>query len=96
MPLGYLEFNGRPFGMAALASGHQEAILIKTQSVWEATFGPRQPPPIENLPLQCMALHILRCSVRVIWALLAYNGTRTHLPGVNFFRSQQSDLNLHT
>ncbi|KAK0507196.1 hypothetical protein JMJ35_010234 [Cladonia borealis] len=48
MPLGYLEFNGRPFGMAALASGHQEAILVKTQSAWEATFGPRQPPPIEN------------------------------------------------
>ena len=47
MPLGYLEFNGRPFGMAALASEHQEAILIKTQSVWEATFEPRQPPPIE-------------------------------------------------
>ena len=48
MPLGYLEFNGRPFGMAALALGHQEAILVKTQSAWEATFGPRQPPPIEN------------------------------------------------
>ena len=46
MPLGYLESNWRPFGMAALGSGHQEAILIKIQSVWEATFGPRQPPPI--------------------------------------------------
>ncbi|KAK3186367.1 hypothetical protein K4F52_004905 [Lecanicillium sp. MT-2017a] len=45
MPLGYLDFNGRPFGMAALASGHQEAVLIKVQSAWEATFPPRQPPP---------------------------------------------------
>ena len=48
MPLGYLELNGRPFGMAALASGHQEAILVKTQSAWEATFGPRQPPPVKS------------------------------------------------
>ena len=47
MPLGYLDFNGRPFGMAALASGHQEAVLVKVQSVWEATFAPRQPPPVE-------------------------------------------------
>lgn len=46
MPLGYLEFNGRPFGMAAITSGHQEATLIKVQSAWEATFPPRQPPPL--------------------------------------------------
>ncbi|ATY58913.1 amidase family [Cordyceps militaris] len=45
LPLGYLDFNGRPFGMAAVASGHQEAVLIKVQSAWEATFPPRQPPP---------------------------------------------------
>ncbi|KAM0335643.1 hypothetical protein ACHAQA_000692 [Verticillium albo-atrum] len=31
MPLGYLDFNGRPFGMAALASANQEAVLIKVQ-----------------------------------------------------------------
>ena len=47
MPLGYLDYNGHSFGMAALASGHQEAILVKVQSVWEATFAPRQPPPVE-------------------------------------------------
>lgn len=47
MPLGYLDFNGRPFGMAALASAHQEAVLIKVQSAWEATFPPRQPPPFD-------------------------------------------------
>lgn len=48
LPLGYLEFNGRPFGMAALASGHQEATLIKVQSAWEATFPARRPPPRKN------------------------------------------------
>ncbi len=47
MPLGYLDFNGRPFGMAAVASGHQEAVLIKVQSAWEATFPQRQPPPYD-------------------------------------------------
>jgi len=48
LPLGYLELNGRPFGMAALASAHQEATLIKVQSAWEATFPLRRPPPREN------------------------------------------------
>ncbi|MCJ1378434.1 hypothetical protein MMC17_001532 [Xylographa soralifera] len=48
LPLGYLDFNGRPFGMAALASGHQEATLIKVQSAWEATFPPRRRPPKDN------------------------------------------------
>ncbi|KAG8161020.1 hypothetical protein KVR01_009284 [Diaporthe batatas] len=47
MPLGYLKFNGRPFGMAAIAAGHQEATLVKVQSAWEATFPSRQPPPYE-------------------------------------------------
>lgn len=32
LPLGYLDFKGRPFGMAALALAHQEATLIKVQS----------------------------------------------------------------
>jgi amidase len=45
MPLSYLEFNGRPFGLCALAGAHQEATLIKVQSAWEEMFGPRHPPP---------------------------------------------------
>ena len=48
LPLGYLDYNGRPFAMAALASGHQEATLVKVQSAWESTFPPRRPPPREN------------------------------------------------
>jgi amidase len=47
LPLGYLDFNGRPFGMQIIAKAHQEGLLIQAQSAWEATFGPRQPPPLE-------------------------------------------------
>jgi amidase len=45
MPLSYLEFNGRPLGLAALAGKGQDAVLVKVLSTWEATFPPRKPPP---------------------------------------------------
>ncbi|KAI1453883.1 putative glutamyl-tRNA amidotransferase subunit A [Annulohypoxylon moriforme] len=45
MPLSYLDFNGRPLGLAALAGKNQDALLIKFLSAWEATFPQRQPPP---------------------------------------------------
>ncbi|KAK0737091.1 amidase signature domain-containing protein [Apiosordaria backusii] len=46
MPLSYLEYNGRPFGAAAMAARGREDILIKVMSAWEATFpAARQPPP---------------------------------------------------
>ncbi|KAJ6021031.1 hypothetical protein N7540_006535 [Penicillium herquei] len=45
MPLSYLDLNGRPFGMAAITGKHQEHLLIKVMSAWEATFPARQPPP---------------------------------------------------
>jgi amidase len=45
LPLGYLDYNGRPFGLVALASAHQESLLVQVQSAWEATFPNRQPPP---------------------------------------------------
>ncbi|KAL6795156.1 amidase signature domain-containing protein [Trichoderma sp. SZMC 28012] len=44
MPLSYLDFNGRPFGLAALAGKHQEAFLVQLMSAWEATFPARKPP----------------------------------------------------
>ncbi|KAH0837170.1 hypothetical protein AYO21_04628 [Fonsecaea monophora] len=44
LPLSYLSYNGRPFGLSVLARANQEAVLIKVQSAWEATFGPRRPP----------------------------------------------------
>lgn len=48
LPLGYLEYNGQPFGLAAIAKAHQGALLIEVQSAWEATFGPRQPPVLRE------------------------------------------------
>ncbi|KAF2970834.1 hypothetical protein GQX73_g2780 [Xylaria multiplex] len=49
LPLGYLDFNGRPFGLQILAKAHQEALLIEAQSAWEATFAKRQPPPLSEI-----------------------------------------------
>ena len=46
MPLGYLDIDGRPFGMAALAAGGREDVLIKAMSAWEATFPPRRVPDL--------------------------------------------------
>ncbi|KAH8688628.1 amidase signature domain-containing protein [Phaeosphaeriaceae sp. PMI808] len=47
MPLDYLEYSGRPFGLAAIASAHDDATLIRVQSAWAATFGSFEPPPYE-------------------------------------------------
>ncbi|KAI1144927.1 amidase family protein [Nemania diffusa] len=49
LPLGYLDFNGRPFGLQIMAKAHQEALLIQVQSAWEATFPKRQPPPLDDI-----------------------------------------------
>ena len=46
MPLGYLDFNGRAFGMVALAAAHQEATLFKVMGAWDASFHPVKPPPM--------------------------------------------------
>lgn len=46
MPLGYLDYNGRPFGLCGIARAHQDNVLLKMQSAWEATFGLRLPPPL--------------------------------------------------
>ncbi|KAF2878597.1 amidase signature domain-containing protein [Massariosphaeria phaeospora] len=47
LPLGYLGYNGRPFGLMALGPRHSETLLFKVASAWEATFGPRQPPDLK-------------------------------------------------
>jgi amidase len=44
LPLGYLDFNGRPHGLAAIAGERQERLLVQLQSAWEATFPKRKPP----------------------------------------------------
>ena len=46
LPLGYLDFNGRPHGLAAIAAAHDEARLIQLQSAWEAAFPARKIPPL--------------------------------------------------
>ncbi|OAL27927.1 hypothetical protein AYO22_03272 [Fonsecaea multimorphosa] len=48
LPLSYLDYNGRPFGLSVVARAHQDALLIRVQSAWEATFGPRKPPTDMN------------------------------------------------
>jgi amidase len=45
MPLGYLEYNGRPFSVSAIARKNQDDLLVKVMSAWEATFPQRKPPP---------------------------------------------------
>ncbi|KAL6807582.1 amidase signature domain-containing protein [Trichoderma sp. SZMC 28013] len=62
MPLSYLDFNGRPFGLAALAGRHQEALLVQLMSAWEATFPARKPPQalVEDSQL---VMRSLRCQV---------------------------------
>ncbi|KAJ8132894.1 hypothetical protein O1611_g731 [Lasiodiplodia mahajangana] len=49
LPLGYLDFNGRPFGLQISAKAHQEDLLIQAQSAWEATFPQRQPPSLDKI-----------------------------------------------
>ena len=44
MPLSYLDYNGRPIGLLAIARPHREDILINFMSAWESVAPPRQPP----------------------------------------------------
>ena len=38
VPLGYAEFNGRPFGLCAIAKANHEGLLIRFMSAWEKHF----------------------------------------------------------
>ncbi|KUJ21855.1 amidase family protein [Mollisia scopiformis] len=49
LPLGYSDFNGRPFGLQVFAKAHQEALLVRVQSAWEANFPKRQPPDLKTI-----------------------------------------------
>lgn len=46
VPLGLADFNGRAFGMLLISPENTEAKMIEVMSAWEATLGPRQPPPM--------------------------------------------------
>ncbi|KAK4139419.1 amidase signature domain-containing protein [Dichotomopilus funicola] len=43
MPLGYLDYNGRPHGLGAVARAHEDGLLIQLQSAFEKTFPQRRP-----------------------------------------------------
>jgi Asp-tRNA(Asn)/Glu-tRNA(Gln) amidotransferase A subunit family amidase len=49
VPLNCMEFNGRPFGLVALTTAHNEAKLIHFMSAWESTFPKRPIPSLEKL-----------------------------------------------
>ena len=46
MPLSYLDFNGRLFGLVASTVAGNEHVLMQVLGAWEATFPPRKPPPL--------------------------------------------------
>ncbi|KAI1123344.1 putative glutamyl-tRNA amidotransferase subunit A [Nemania abortiva] len=45
LPLSYMNFNGRPFGLCAIAKANQEGLLIKFMSAWEANFNTERQLP---------------------------------------------------
>jgi amidase len=49
LPLGYLDFNGRPFGLQMAARAHREDLLVRAMSAWESTFPGRRPPDLEAM-----------------------------------------------
>ncbi|KAL8649270.1 MAG: hypothetical protein Q9226_005645 [Calogaya cf. arnoldii] len=46
VPLGLADFNGRAFGMLLISPENTEAKMFEVLSAWEATLGPRKPPPM--------------------------------------------------
>ena len=47
VPLGFADFNGRPFGLNVLAAAHNEGMILEFMSAWEHTFPEaRKPPPL--------------------------------------------------
>ncbi|KAK0514624.1 hypothetical protein JMJ35_003241 [Cladonia borealis] len=51
LPLGYLDWNGRPFGLLAVASQIQEELLLDVARSWEAAFPQRQAPSLSDSEL---------------------------------------------
>ncbi|RDW76971.1 amidase signature (AS) enzyme-5 [Coleophoma cylindrospora] len=49
VPLGQMKFNGRPFGLVALATAHGEGSLLRFMSAWEHTFPKRPVPNLSHL-----------------------------------------------
>ena len=46
VPLGYIEYSGRPYGLQLIAKAAQEAILIRAMSAWERMMPTRRAPDL--------------------------------------------------
>ncbi|KAI8713744.1 Amidase domain-containing protein [Fusarium sp. LHS14.1] len=47
LPLGFADFNGRPFSLHAIAPANEEAKIFQVMSAWEASFPDNvRPPPL--------------------------------------------------
>ena len=47
LPLGYLDWNRRPFGLLVVVGGkYQEGLLLDVARLWEATFPGRKTPDL--------------------------------------------------
>lgn len=44
MPLGVLDYNGRPFGLGLIAKAGREDLMFQFMSAFEATFPQRRIP----------------------------------------------------
>jgi len=49
VPLGQLDFNGRPFSLSAATTAHNEGKLLHFMSAWEAIFPKRAVPNLSRL-----------------------------------------------
>lgn len=62
LPLGFADFNGRPFSLHAIAPANEEAKIFQVMSAWEASFPDNvRPPPLlvnENFPIQQTAMEV--------------------------------------
>jgi len=46
LPLSYLHWNGRPFGLLACSTKYQEQLLLNVAACWERTFPSRKAPEL--------------------------------------------------
>ena len=44
MPIGCLDYNGRPIGLMAVAGAHRESVLFNFLSAYESSLSPREVP----------------------------------------------------
>jgi amidase len=49
MPLGIIDYHGRPFGMVATARAHEDMTLVKVMHLWRKTFGERKVPDLDDV-----------------------------------------------